>query len=162
MAILVVVALVAAAASGCSASTMQKAESPAATAKAGKMAKGMTPASADTSPGIPSCYECSGKGTPPVVEGKATIQNGTQVVSITVVNGYYSPNRITVTMGMPVKVVFTGKTKDCAGKPKFASLGKQIDIRSTGSGSIDLGTLASGSYRFTCGMGANAGMIVVR
>jgi plastocyanin len=156
---IVVLAFTAAVACGCSASPMQKAQSAGGPTAAGKR---MMSASADTSPGIPACYECSGKGKPPVVGGGAAIENGAQVVSIKIENGYYSPNRISVKAGMPVKVVFTGKTKDCAGKPKFASLKKQIDIRSSGSGTIDLGALAAGTYQFTCGMGADAGMIVAR
>jgi len=36
----------------------------------------------NTSPGVSSCYECSGKGKPPVTEGKATIESGMQVVDV--------------------------------------------------------------------------------
>ena len=159
MAIGIVSALMAAAACGCGGAPMQRTQKTAAPVKAGKA---MMSGSADTAPGIPACYECSGEGTPPVVEGRAMIENGAQVVRIKIVNGYYSPNKVSVKAGMALKVVFTGRTKDCAGKPKFASLNKQIDIRLTGSGTIDLGTLAAGTYRFTCGMGADAGTIVAR
>ena len=131
-------------------------------APAGSQAKPMMMSTKDTSPGIDPCYGCSGKGTPPVVEGKATIENGKQVVRVKIVNGYYSTNRITAQAGMPIKVVFTGKAKDCIGKPKFGSLGKQIDIRQTGRGTIDLGTLSPGNYRFTCGMGGTPGSISVQ
>jgi hypothetical protein len=67
---------------------------------------------------------------------------------------------ITLKAGMPTKVVFTGRTRDCVGKPKFGSLNKQTDIRKTGSGTMDLGPLRPGTYRFTCGMDVNEGSIV--
>jgi plastocyanin domain-containing protein len=118
--------------------------------------------STDANPDVPPCYQCSGKGKPPVTEGTATVQNGAQVVNIRIENGYYVPSKITVKAGMPTTAIFTGKAKDCVGKPKFGSLSKQIDIRNTGTGTIDLGSLSAGSYTFSCGMGANQGSIVAQ
>jgi plastocyanin domain-containing protein len=118
-------------------------------------------ASTDSSPGIAACSECSGKGKPPITEGQATAQAGVQVVNVKIENGTYVPNKITAKAGMPVQVVFTGPAKDCVGKPKFGSLNKQIDIRKTGTGTIDLGTLSAGTYTFSCGMGANEGSVIV-
>lgn len=149
------------AASGCTAASGEKAPSQATAAKP-KMAMKMKMASTDTSSGIPRCYECSGKGTPPSIKGAAMVSNGMQMVDIKVVNGYYSPNIITAKAGVPLKVMFMGKTVDCAGKPKFGSLNKQVNFIKTGSGTIDLGTLAPGTYKFTCGMGSGGGTITVQ
>ena len=142
---------------GCSQPSSMK--TPAPTMAASQTTSTVMGATADTSSDVAPCYECSGKGTPPVVVGKARVVGGTQIVSIKIVDGYYSPNKVTVKAGAPVTVVFTGKAKDCVGKPKFASLSKQVDIRSTGTGTIDLGSLTAGTYVFTCGMGVNAGSI---
>ena len=158
MAMVMVFGLLAIALSGCSAVTGQKAMTAGApTKQANSMMSG-----ANTDPSVPSCYECSGKGKPPITEGTANTEDGVQVVNVRVVNGYYSPNKITVKAGTPVKVIFTGKTKDCVGKPKFGSLGKQVDIRKTGTGTIDLGPLSAGTYTFSCGMDVNQGTITAQ
>jgi plastocyanin len=158
MAMVMVFGLLAIALSGCSAVAGQKSMTAGAPAKqANSMMSGV-----GTDPSVPSCYECSGKGKPPVTKGTATMQDGVQVVNVRVVNGYYSPNKITVTAGTPVKVTFAGKTKDCVGKPKFGSLGKQVDIRKTGTGTIDLGPLDPGTYTFSCGMDVNQGTITAQ
>jgi uncharacterized protein len=111
---------------------------------------------------VQTCAECGGLGAPKVVEGTAAVENGVQVVSVAIQGGYYVPNTFTVQAGMPVKAVFTGKAKGCVAKPKFASLGKSGDVTATGSSTVDLGTLAPGTYGFTCAMGVNAGTIIVR
>lgn len=110
---------------------------------------------------IQTCAECGGKGAPPKVPGAGRIENGVQMIEIRVADGYYAPNAITAKAGVPTKVVFIGKAKGCLAKPMFTSLGKKVDF-SSGSANIDLGSLSPGTYRFTCGMGKNAGTITVR
>jgi hypothetical protein len=156
---IVVAGLLVLAVAGCSAASGQNAM--ASGAPSGQ-AKPMMMGGANTDPSVPSCYECSKKRKPPVTEGTSTVENGMQVVNIKVVNGYYVPNKVIVRAGMPTKVVFSGKTKDCVGKPKFGSLNKQVDIRKTGSGTIDLGSLSAGTYTFTCGMDVNEGSIIAQ
>jgi plastocyanin domain-containing protein len=94
--------------------------------------------------------------------GKATVVDGVQIVNIAIKDGVYSPNKVTVKAGVPVTVTFAGPAKDCVGKPKFAALNKQVDIRSAGTGTMELGSLTAGVYAFTCGMGANAGSITAQ
>jgi hypothetical protein len=108
------------------------------------------------------CAVCGGLGEPTEALGTATVENGTQVVSIAIVGGYYVPNKVTVKAGMPVKVVFSGSAKGCVAKPTFKSLGKATDVTASGTGTIELGTLTAGTYGWTCGMGANPGSIVVQ
>lgn len=156
----VVVMLLAVVVSGCSKPASYQSAMPSGPAKMAGGSKMM--ASNDASPDIPPCYECSGKGKAPVVEGSATMHGATQVVNVSIQNGCYVPNKIAAKAGVPVRVVFTGKTKDCVGKPKFGLLNKQIDIRTTGTGAIDLGVLTAGSYEFSCGMGATGGSIIVQ
>lgn len=114
-----------------------------------------------TTSGVQVCAVCNKKGMPPKTVGTAVEENGTQVLDVGFVNGYYSPNTFTVKAGMPIKVVFTGKAKGCLAKPQFASLNKKADVTKTGSATIDLGTLKTGTYTFTCAMGMNAGTITV-
>lgn len=122
----------------------------------GASAPGATPAS-----DIQMCAECGKKGMPVMTEGTAKDSGGKQVVAITVKDGFYSPNKITAASGTPIEVVFSGKAKGCLAKPKFEVLGKQTDFTS-GNATLDLGNLQPGIYKFTCGMGMNAGTITVR
>ena len=119
-------------------------------------------ASATADPSVQTCGECGGKGKPKTIVGAAEVKDGVQVVSIAIQGGYYVPNTITVKAGMPVQVVFTGKAKGCVAQPKFSSLGKSGDVTATGASTVDLGTLQSGTYKFTCKMGANAGSIIAK
>ncbi len=107
------------------------------------------------------CSNC-GDSVVPDTKGTATTEAGVQVVKIGVKDGYYSPNNITVTTGTPVKVIFSGDAKKCLGKPKFPALNKQADFTTTGEATLDLGTLAPGTYKLTCGMGSDGGQIVVQ
>jgi hypothetical protein len=119
-------------------------------------------ATTNAASGAQLCAVCGGLGEPTEALGSATMDNGTQVVSIAIVGGYYVPNKVTVKAGMPVKVVFSGSAKGCVAKPTFKSLGKATDVTATGVGTIELGTLTAGTYGWTCGMGANPGSIVVQ
>ena len=108
------------------------------------------------------CVECSKKGMPKQVVGAATVQGTTQVINISLAGGSYVPNKITAKAGLPIQVVFAGKAKGCLGMPKFSSLNKKADFTMSGTATIDLGTLKPGVYKFTCGMGMNAGTITVQ
>jgi len=117
----------------------------------------MPGASAD--PDAQTCAECAGKGTAPVVAGTAKDEDGAQVVEIEVENGYYKPNQINVKAGTPVTVKFSGKVAGCIGMPEFKDLGKKADFTKTGEATVELGALAAGTYKFTCGMGRPGGTI---
>jgi len=134
---------------GCAASTSEK---PAATKTAS------VPAAAVDSK-VQTCLECGSKKMPAMVVGKASLKEGVQVVMIDIKGGTYVPNTISVKAGMPVKVVFSGLAKGCLAKPMFKALDKKLDLTTTGMGTIDLGVVKAGTYKFTCGMGMNAGTI---
>lgn len=107
-----------------------------------------------------TCPMCN-EGAPAVEKGTATEENGVQVVKVTLKDGYYSPNEITIKAGMPAKLVFSGEAKDCAGKPKIAALSQQVDFTGTGEATMDLGTVEPGTYELTCGMGSAGGNLIV-
>ncbi len=108
-----------------------------------------------------SCPMCN-VGAPAVEKGSATEEDGVQVVRITLKDGYYSPNEITLDAGMPAKLIFTGEAKDCSGKPKIEALNKQADFTQTGEATMDLGTLEAGTYPLTCGMSSAGGSVIVQ
>jgi len=110
------------------------------------------------------CSACSKGVEPAPAVGAAEVVDGTQVVTVGIVDGYYTPNQFTVESGKPVEVVFRveGKpAKACVSKPQFEKLGKTVTL-TEGEKSIDLGMLEPGTYEFTCGMGANKGSITVQ
>lgn len=105
-----------------------------------------------------TCSTCGGAGMAPKVTGEVAMEDGTQVLRVGVAGGYYSPNQFVVKAGAPVKVVFTGSAKGCLAKPTFKELGKKADF-TTGEATIDLDVLEPGTYGFTCGMGMVGGSI---
>ena len=99
------------------------------------------------------------KGAPaPPFSGETVMLDGAQVLSVSLVDGYYRPNRFTVQAGVPVKVVFTGWAQDCLARPEFPELGLKGDM-SGGQAVFPLGELEPGTYTFTCSMGVNEGRI---
>lgn len=130
----------------------------------GMPAGGMQSGTAATSvadPSVQTCSNCAGKGMAPTVAGEAATEAGVQVLKIGVKDGYYSPNEFTVKAGMSVKVVFSGKAKGCLANPKFPGLGKKADFTS-GTATLDLGTLKIGVYQFACGMDMVGGKVIVQ
>jgi len=107
-----------------------------------------------------TCPMCN-EGPPAVETGTATEEDGVQVVRVVQKDGYYSPNEITLKAGMPAKLIFTGDSKDCSGKPMIADLNMKADFTETGEATMDLGTLSPGTYKLTCGMGSDGGSLVV-
>jgi hypothetical protein len=115
-----------------------------------------------TDPSVQTCGVCGGKGMPKTIVGIAAVKNGIQVISIAIQGGYYVPNHITAKSGMPIQVVFSGKAKGCIAKPMFKSLGKSGNLTSTGTATLDLGTLKPGAYAFSCAMGMGDGLVTVQ
>jgi hypothetical protein len=128
----------------------------------GSMAAMSATDTATTDPSVQTCGVCGGKGKPKTVDGTAAVKNGVQVISVAIQGGYYVPNHITAKAGMPIQVVFTGKAKGCIAKPTFKSLGKSGDLTSTGTATLDLGTLKPGAYAFSCAMGMGDGLVTVQ
>jgi hypothetical protein len=109
---------------------------------------------------LPSaCVECTNTGTP--VVGEVVIKDGVQVLEVVANGESYSPNMFTVKAGVPVRVSFSGKPYGCFKRPTFKELHKNVDI-SSGSGSVDLGSLAPGTYGWASALGIGPGTIVVQ
>jgi plastocyanin domain-containing protein len=109
------------------------------------------------------CAACTTGEEPAPAVGTVETVDGAQVVTVGIVEGYYTPNQFTVKSGEPVKVVFKveGKpAKACVSKPTFKSLDKTVTVKE-GEEVIELGALAPGTYEFSCAMGANKGTITV-
>ena len=71
-----------------------------------------------------------------------------QRVDIVVTDGY-DPDAIIVTVGVPVRLVFT-EGHGCLGTVMFESLGIEADLEQGGA-TIDLPALEPGTYPFSCG-----------
>jgi len=114
-------------------------------------------------PNAQNCAACTeGKVAVPKT-GMVETVDGKQVLRVSIKDGTYLPNRFTVKSGMPVMVSFTVEGKPatgCVSKPTFKQLAKTLTVTS-GTKSIDLGTLEPGTYDFTCAMGRPVGQIVV-
>jgi hypothetical protein len=112
---------------------------------------------------VQSCASCwIDNGSPsPDFPGEAVIEGGAQVLRVGLVEGYYRPNRFTVTSDLPVTVIFTGYAEDCLGEPEFPELGVKGNL-DTGTLTLDLGRLKPGTYIWTCSMGVNEGKITVK
>ena len=147
-------------AGGCSGSTSQYKSSPPAVAATAPQPSVEVTATAVSD--VQVCAECAKKGMPARVRGTATVKGAVQVIDVAIVNGTYEPNVITAQAGLPTQVVFAGKAKGCLAKPTFKSLGKSADVTTSGTATIDLGTLKPGVYTFTCSMGMNAATITVQ
>ncbi|HEY4364165.1 MAG TPA: YHYH protein [Bryobacteraceae bacterium] len=75
----------------------------------------------------------------------------------------YEPARIETTGGGPVKLWFTRTGEpNCGGQVVFPSLGIRREIPLGGSVLVEIPAPLSGEIRFTCGMGMDRGMIMVR
>ncbi len=107
-----------------------------------------------------TCPMCN-EGPPAVETGTATQEDGVQVVRITQKDGYYSPNEIALKAGMPAKLIFTGDSKDCSGKPMIEALNMKADFTQAGEATMDLATVSAGTYKLTCGMGSAGGSVIV-
>ena len=109
---------------------------------------------------VQACAACAG-GMAPAVKGTVSVENGVQVLRVGVKHGYYSPNVFKVSADKPVTMVFSGKAQGCLAKPMIDALDKGTDFTS-GTATLELGTLNAGTYVFTCAMGMNEGKIIVR
>jgi len=154
---------------GCSGTQMQSDVSKSAEMSAKQVSAGQ-PASGGGMEGMASdeksqgCSACSTGEEPAPAVGTVQTADGVQVVTVGIVDGYYTPNQFAVKPGMPVRVVFKveGKpAKACVSKPTFKSLNKTVTVNE-GEESLDLGMLEPGTYEFSCAMGANKGTITVQ
>lgn len=78
------------------------------------------------------------------------------------VQGGYSPDRIEVTAGERVRLVFTRtEYTGCTREVVFPELGIRKELPTNQAVTIDLPVLAPGTYNFHCGMNMIHGTLVV-
>jgi sulfite exporter TauE/SafE len=88
------------------------------------------------------------------------VQNGVQLVQITVNNNGYSPRKIRVKAGVPVQL--TVSTKDvysCASSFMMKSFNVSIQLAPTDSKTVTFTPLQKGQYQFNCSMGMYKGIM---
>ena len=92
---------------------------------------------------------------------EAAVAGGVQEVKVTV-RGGYSPNRIRVRAGIPVRLTFDRQeTGDCTSKVVFPDLGASAELPAFTQTSLELTVESAGEYGFACGMNMIHGVLVV-
>jgi plastocyanin domain-containing protein/sulfite exporter TauE/SafE/copper chaperone CopZ len=92
--------------------------------------------------------------------GKATVENGVQVIRMTADNNGYTPNAFYVQKGIPVKWIITGnQINSCNNAIVVPSLNIQKTLKS-GENTIEF-TPKDGDINFSCWMGMIRGVIKV-
>jgi P-type Cu+ transporter len=96
----------------------------------------------------------------PKPTAEAAVAGGVQEVKVTV-RGGYSPNRIRVRAGVPVRIVFDRQESgDCTSRVVFPDLGASADLPAFGQASLELTPAEPGEYGFACGMNMIHGVLV--
>lgn len=91
---------------------------------------------------------------------KAQIKQGIQEVDI-VVDGGYTPDRIEVTAGEPVKLNFYRQDpSNCLSKVLLPDFNKALDLTLNQTISVEIVPEKPGEYIFTCGMNMYRGVII--
>lgn len=90
---------------------------------------------------------------------KALVKQGIQEVDI-VVDGGYTPDRIEVAVGEPVKLNFYRQdASSCLEQVLFPDFNKALDLALNQTTSVEVVPEKSGEYTFTCGMNMYRGVI---
>ena len=85
--------------------------------------------------------------------------DGTQQIIITARSTGYFPSRVVVRAGVPTRLILrSDRSAGCTRAFVFPSLGVE-EYLDAGDTTVDLGPLAPGRHRFTCGMGMYSGVI---
>ncbi|MGQ0631565.1 MAG: urease accessory protein UreH domain-containing protein [Sporichthyaceae bacterium] len=88
------------------------------------------------------------------------LPDGTQVITLAVKSGGYSPSAISAKPGVPTRLeLVTDDTGGCTRAFVVASKGIQEILPETGTTTVYLGTPTTGTLRYTCGMGMYTGRI---
>jgi Cu+-exporting ATPase len=97
----------------------------------------------------------------PKPTAEAAVEGGAQEVRVTV-RGGYSPNRIRVRAGMPVRLLFDRQESgDCTSKVVFADFGVAADLPAFAQTSVELPAMSVGEHGFACGMNMIHGVVLV-
>ena len=90
---------------------------------------------------------------------KAQVEQGIQSVDITV-DGGYTPDRIEVTAGEPVKLNFYRKDpSSCLEQVLLPDFNKALDLTLNQTTSVEIVPEKPGEYTFTCGMNMYRGVV---
>ncbi|HWP30679.1 MAG TPA: heavy metal translocating P-type ATPase [Fimbriimonadales bacterium] len=93
---------------------------------------------------------------------KAKVTSGVQEVRI-VVSGAYSPSRISVEVGKPVRLIFDRQEDDpCSEQVLIPEFRIQKDLPAFRQTSVEFTPDKVGEFRFTCGMGMYQGTLIVQ
>ena len=91
---------------------------------------------------------------------KASVKQGIQEVDI-VVDGGYTPDRIEVTAGEPVKLNFYRQdASSCLEQVLLPDFDRALDLTLNQTTSVEIVPERSGEYNFTCGMNMYRGTII--
>ena len=91
---------------------------------------------------------------------KASIKQGIQEVDI-VVDGGYTPDRIEVAAGEPVKLNFYRQdASSCLEQVLLPDFNKALDLALNQTTSVEIVPERAGKYNFTCGMNMYRGTII--
>jgi hypothetical protein len=125
-------------------------------------AGGSTTASlATASDGSLPCACCGGAADSTPIEGAAEVEGDVQRITIDTSKGYYDPNIIKLSTGVPAEITFTQ-----AGGCLVEVVSEDLDFYADLSGGDQTITLSAeklqpGTYEFSCGMQMVFGTIIV-
>lgn len=106
---------------------------------------------------------CSTKAETVETENKTMNTEGTQIATVTIDGGKYTPNVVTVDRGKPVELTFIGGSElGCGGTVVFKSLNMTKDVESGKTVAFIFTPQEAGEIPFTCGMGMYDGKVVVK
>lgn len=118
-------------------------------------------AAAPTADGSPACACCGDGANAEPIEGAAVSDGEVQRITVDTSKGYYDPNVITLTAGVPAEITFT-QASGCLAQVESPDFGFAEDL--TGgdvSVRIEAEQLTPGTYGFNCGMQMTFGTIIV-
>jgi sulfite exporter TauE/SafE len=96
----------------------------------------------------------------PAPGATAPSEDGVQRIVVTVSDTGYSPAVVRVKAGVPTQLTFrTDGTQGCTRSLVVPSLKVGRQLPATGDTTLDLGQLAAGRLRYTCGMGMYSGTV---
>ncbi len=97
----------------------------------------------------------------PKEASRAELRNGVQEITVTVKGGY-SPDRVEVQQGVPVRLVFDRQeTGDCTSRVVFSDFGINQSLPAYAQTSVELLPERTGEFGFACGMNMVHGRLVV-
>lgn len=103
--------------------------------------------------------DCCGSGPSVPIEGSAAVEGDLQLIHVDVSAGYFDPNVIRVTAGIPIELTFS-EGSGCMSEVMFKDFAV-FESLTDGGAVIELPALEPGEYEFSCGMGMVFGTLAV-